>query len=291
MRHPLAAAILLGWIALPAAGQVRRFSPFSPEADSPVSVDLRAVAFTQSVFRGALLSSRSATMRAAGETGCVLFQDNDAPFTGLALTAGAAEVASTAGPLDGAANRWSAEFDLTAGITFNLFRSLNVDLGYNAYLISRAADDVVQEIYAKVSLDDADLWSGRRMGALGLIEWSFSIHPTLEIARELGGSRFGARNGTFIAFGADPSVWIGRNVRLAMPNGVALSLDRYYGSGSAAGLRFAYANVGPEITYRIAEHVNLVAGFDVEFLGRDAMRAGRSSDVLLVGRVGMAIRF
>src|SRR5882724_8989126 len=170
MRHPLAAAILLGWIALPAAGQVRRFSPFSPEADSPVSVDLRAVAFTQSVFRGALLSSRSATMRAAGETGCVLFQDNDAPFTGLALTAGAAEVASTAGPLDGAANRWSAEFDLTAGITFNLFRSLNVDLGYNAYLISRAADDVVQEIYAKVSLDDADLWSGRRMGALGLIE-------------------------------------------------------------------------------------------------------------------------
>jgi len=289
MRLILPALILWSLTAAPARGQVRRFSPFSAEADSPVSIDLSAVALGQSVFRGVLLSSRGATARVGGEVGCVLYQDNVAPFTGLAVTAGVAEVAGTAGPFGGARNRWGSETDLTAGVTFNLFRSLDLDVGYNAYLIPRAADDVVQEVYGKLSLEDAELWAGRRVGSLGLFEWGFSVHPSLLVAREVGGSRFGGRAGTFVTLGADPSVWIGRRVRLALPNGVAFSLDRYYGGGS--GPRFGYASVGPEVTVNVAEHLSVTAGVELDLPGRDARRAGGSGDVLVVGHAGLAVRF
>lgn len=294
MRLFFAGLMLVGLATSGAFGQVRRFSPFSAEADSPVWLDVGAEAMAPYVFRGVRMNGRGATARLGGEMGCVLYQDNDPPFTGLALTAGVAELAGTAGPFEGARGgrrgRWGSETDLTAGVTFNLYRALDVDAGYNAYWIPRAGDDLVQEVYGRLSLDDAELWTGRRIGSLGLFEWNFSVRPSLKIAREVGGSRFGGRSGTFVAVGAEPSIRVGRDVWLALPNGAAFGVDRYYG-GADSGPRFGYAWVGPDVRVSVGANVEVGAGIEVDFLGDAARRAGGSGEILLVGRAGVVVRF
>jgi len=152
---------------------------------------------------------------------------------------------------------------------------------YNTYSFPNNGSRPIQELALSARFDDA-----------GVFSESFSLQPTLTIAKELSGQRdFGNDKGVYAELGVSPSWVIGKlgesDMTLTLPGKIGLSLGDYYetvGTGGgddflgylqgggvlSAPLDFMPARLGPWSGH-VGLHALLLGNNNKNFNGNDSL--------------------
>jgi len=162
--------------------------------------------------------------------------------------AGFAHFNSVAPPIQ--TNYYEQDLYLSAGLT--LLQRLGLEGGWNLYAYPGIGSSAqVQEVFGKLSFDDAGLWPLRLPGGQDL-----ALSPYVLVAGETSGAADGAApfsgsRGVYLELGLDPGYTVDLadrwSVRLHLPFTLGLSLDKYYQLATTSGLKnqtFGYADLG-----------------------------------------------
>jgi hypothetical protein len=201
-------------------------------------------------FRGIAQSNAGFEFQPYLELKATVFQGGEKDILSGAFlkVAGFAHFNSVAPPIQ--TNYYEQDLYLSAGVS--LVKRLTLEGGWNLYAYPGIGSSAqVQEVFGKVSFDDAGLWPLRLPGGQDL-----ALSPYVLVAGETSGAAdgaapFGGSRGVYMEFGLDPGYTVELtdrwSVRLHLPFVLGLSLDNYYQVATTSGLKdktFGYADLG-----------------------------------------------
>ncbi|MEM8781216.1 MAG: TorF family putative porin [Planctomycetota bacterium] len=260
-----------------------------------VSFSLGADAPTQYVFRGFELEDSGFILQPYAEASFAIYEGIDF-YVGTWNSLHSNQTSTTGN------NEVWFESDFYAGFAFDLetleiLDNFSVDISYIAYLSPNGGFSDYQEIDLAVGYDDEGLW-----GFLG--EWaedlSFSPYGLIAFEFEADGAA-GDSNNIYIELGAEYSRNIVESedypIDLTIPVVVGLSIDEFYadstGDNEAFGFVSVGANFGVPLSFIPTDFGSWSAGAGVTvfFQNGDVALDDNSSDVLVVGSVGVAMEY
>lgn len=188
-------------------------------------------------FRGIMQERRGFIAQPSADLGLTLYRvddydlPRDGPIRSVALTLG---TWNSVHSHDDTGTYF--ESDLYAGLRFGLFDHVEAAFSYVAYLSPTDAFDTIHEFDLSVTIDDSQ-WLG-----------PLALSPSVTLAHEFDHTRLGAKEGTYLQLGVEPSFALTRGERypvsLNLPVVAGFSLGDYYETIARNDETWGFASVG-----------------------------------------------